>query len=61
MESKLHIDELALNICWEPIVIHLLEHRKGNHEGPRTIHTLDHNHIEVQNQEVLPKGREKIV
>lgn len=45
-ESRPKVDEFALDVCQEP-AIHVLGHREGDCRGPRTMHILDHDPIEV--------------
>ena len=47
----LHVDELVLYVYWEHVVVHVIGRRWGNHWGLGTMHTLDQDPVEVQNQE----------
>lgn len=39
--SGLQLNELALDVHWEPVAIHVLKLREGNHQCLGTMHTLD--------------------
>ena len=51
-EPGFQVDKLALDVHREPVVIHVLGHREGDRQGPRTMYKLDKDLVEIQNYEL---------
>ena len=43
------VDKLALDVHRKLAVVHVLEHREGGCQSPKTIYTLDQHPFEIQN------------